>query len=218
MARLALARKPLGTADVDLCGDCRAIWFYAFESLQLAPASVLALFRAIQQAPAGSRGPLPQHLPCPRCGLWLNETKDLQRATRFTYWRCPRGHGRLTPFAQFLREKDFVRPLTDAEIERLKSAVRVVRCPGCGAPVDIERSTACRYCRAPLLALDPDALVRRTDELQRAALPPSPEAGRLVDAMIAMERGRQPGRSDHRGDLVDLIELGVDAFVSLLDS
>jgi hypothetical protein len=38
------------------------------------------------------------------------------KAGRFSYWRCPDEHGRLTPFFQFLREKQFVRSLTPAEL------------------------------------------------------------------------------------------------------
>jgi hypothetical protein len=218
MERLALERKPLGAVDVDLCQDCQAIWFDAHESLQLTPAAVLALFRAMQAAVARERHPLPERLACPRCETPLARTQDLQRTTRFTYWRCPRGHGRLTPFAQFLREKDFIRPLDDAELARLKSAVRVIRCASCGAPVDLERSTACGYCRSPIVALDPDAVVRRQDELSAAASRKAPDAGALMDAMIALDRERR--MADVLGGqapVVDLLELGAGALVRLLD-
>jgi DNA-directed RNA polymerase subunit RPC12/RpoP len=218
MRQLGLERKPLGAIDVDLCGDCQTIWFDAFESPQLTTGSVLALFRALQDAGHGTRGPLPARLPCPRCGLALCETHDLRHATRFTYWRCPRGHGRLTPFVQFLREKDFIRPLSDAELARLKSAVKIVRCGSCGAPVDIERSTVCGYCRSPILVLDPSAVASRVAELssgERSTPPPDPD--RLVDALMAMERERGAARRDLGSvPIVDLLELGVAALSRLL--
>lgn len=218
MRRLRLERKPLGAIDVDFCADCQSIWFDAFESLQLTTGSVLALFRALQDVGHGTRGPLPTRLPCPRCGLALCETHDLQRATRFTYWRCPRGHGRLTPFVQFLREKDFIRPLSDAELARLKSAVKIVRCGSCGAPVDIERSTVCGYCRSPILVLDPSAVASRVAELSSGERnPPPPDPDRLVDALIAMERERGGARRDLGSvPIVDLLELGVSALSRLL--
>lgn len=218
MQQLMLERKSFGALGIDFCRDCRTIWFDAFESPQLTAGSILTLFRALQDSGPGSRTPLPARLPCPRCGIVLTETHDLQRATRFTYWRCPRGHGRLTPFVQFLREKDFIRPLSDAELERLKSAVKVVRCGSCGAPVDIEHSTVCGYCRSPILALDPAAVANRVTELEDGERkPPSPDPDRLVDVLIAMERERGAARRDPGSiPIVDLLELGAGALSRLL--
>src|SRR5512140_3777387 len=142
MRSLEAERRLHGAVDVDYCPECQAIWFDTLESPALAAGGVLALFRALgTDGGSGERRPLPARLACPRCETPLVETHDLQHATRFTYWRCPRGHGRLTPFVQFLREKDFIRPLGDAELARLKSAVKTIRCSGCGAPVDLQRAT-----------------------------------------------------------------------------
>jgi hypothetical protein len=80
-----------------------------------------------------------------------------------------RGHGRLTPFFQFLREKNFIRPIPKEELERLKSLVKVVRCSSCGAPIDLATSTACEFCRAPIAILDPEAASRAVRELASAA-------------------------------------------------
>jgi len=33
-------------------------------------------------------------MTCPRCDTPLAETQDLQHTTRFSYYRCVRGHGR----------------------------------------------------------------------------------------------------------------------------
>lgn len=182
-------RKPTGEASIDLCMACRAIWFDGYESLQLTPGATLELLRAIRDAGRESVRALSAHLSCPRCSGTLSLVRDLQRTTRFSYYRCSRGHGRFTPFAQFLLEKDFVRPLPPPEVERLKSAVGTIRCSGCGAGIDLSTDSACRYCRAPVTVLDPDALSRTVASLSDA------EAKRhhidpqvLADALMAAER------------------------------
>ena len=84
------------TVDLDLCHGCGLIWFDRQESLALTPGAVLKLFVAIdehrdQRHPLGALAPR-----CPRCRQPLISTTDQQRATRFSYWRCPAEHGRLT--------------------------------------------------------------------------------------------------------------------------
>jgi len=59
----------------------------------------------------------------------------MQRSTRFEYLRCPHDHGRLTTFFDFLKEKDFVRPPTPAQIAKLRDSIQVVNCSNCGAPI-----------------------------------------------------------------------------------
>jgi len=172
MRALVLERRAIGTVTVDLCGGCQALWFDAFESIQRTPGATLELFRAIHAAGVGERRALPARMRCPRCGESLQLTHDLQRSTHFSYHRCPYGHGRFTPFFQFLREKNFVRPLAPDELARLKQAVRIVRCSGCGAPIDLATMTACAYCHAPIAILDPDAVAKTLAEL--AAAQPKP--------------------------------------------
>ena len=189
MRAVALPRKPHGAVVVDLCPACRGLWFDAYESLQLTPEGTLALFREV-----AALGEAPQHAAapsrCPRCRKPLARTSDLARSTRFAYWRCADGHGRFTPFIQFMREKDFVRPLTPAEIALVRAQIGSVRCQGCGAPVDLGRDASCSYCGAAVVALDPEALRRALAPAQpRAAGAPSrdlPEA--LVDALLATHR------------------------------
>src|SRR5258708_37959962 len=98
----------------------------------------------------------PALLDCPRCQGRLTLTHDLQHSTHFTYFRCEFGHGRLSPFFQFLLEKNFVRPVTGAELADLKAKVRMIQCSNCGAPVDLQQDTACKYCGSPISLLDPD--------------------------------------------------------------
>lgn len=213
MQALVLERKPLGTVTVDLCGDCQALWFDAFESLQLTPGAVIALFEAIHATQPRARQAAPARLRCPRCTDPLVLTYDQTNAARFTYHRCPHGHGRFTPFFQFLREKSFVRPLPDAELARLKAHVRVVHCSSCGAPVDLERNTVCSYCHAPIAVLDPDAVSKaletyRASEIRRQTIDPVA----LVDGILAAQRAdtESPTRR------VDLVALGLTVVHDIL--
>jgi hypothetical protein len=189
MATHRLERRPVGEASIDLCAGCRALWFDGYESLQLAPGATLSLLRSIHEAERESARPLAARLSCPRCASALALTRDLARTTRFSYYRCARGHGRFTPFVQFLLEKSFVRPLPPAEIERLRRAVGTVRCNGCGAAIDLARDTACRYCRAPIAVLDPDALARTVDALSAAETRRHHiDAAALGEGLLAAER------------------------------
>jgi hypothetical protein len=220
MTPFALERKPIGAVEVDLCGGCQAIWFDTYESLQLTPGGTLALFRAIHETPAGPRRPLPAHLPCPRCDTLLALTHDVQHATRFVYYRCRYGHGRLTPFFQFLREKNFIRPLDARELARLKAAVRTIRCASCGAPVDVERATVCTYCRAPIMALDPDAVQKTLVEMDAAERRRS-DPDRRGDGIVALarlEREMAEARRRENADVlgIDLIDVGFSALARLL--
>jgi len=95
---------------------------------------------------------------------------------------CPEWHGRFITFLQFLREKQFVRSLSHAEVARLRATVAQVRCSSCGAPVDIEKGAACEYCHAPLAILDAGAVKRTLDEL--SAEDQKERTGRDVAAAI----------------------------------
>lgn len=219
MQALDLERKAYGRIVVDLCPQCRALWFDAFESLQLTPAATLALFRAIDATAAHPGGALPTRLPCPRCGMALVTTHDRQRTTAFTYYRCPRGHGRFTPFVQFLREKDFIRPLAPAELRRLRDLLPSVRCSGCGAPVDLARDAACPYCRAPVVALDPGAVAAKIHGLETAPGQRDPiDVDALADAILQAHRGPVTMRRDRPGPAGggDLVSAGFAALAALL--
>jgi hypothetical protein len=218
-----LASKITGELTVDLCADCQAIWFDAFESTQLAPGATLQLFEAIRTARPAMRRPPPATLPCPRCTLPLALTQDVQHTTRFSYYRCASGHGRLTPFAQFLREKDFIRAPTPAELARLKASIRQISCSSCGAPIDLERDAACPYCRAPIAILDPDAVAATIRALQSAeAKRTSVDVPALVEAMLDAQREARGSTSwsvlTHQGSsaTIDLVRLGLDAIAAYM--
>jgi len=205
MRRQRFDRRPHGHVDLDICFDCQSIWFDQYESTQLTPGATIDLLRLIDERAAATIRPVPASARCPLCRKTLALTHDIQRTNRFTYYRCPDWHGRFISFFHFLREKHFVRSLTGAEIERLKATIRQVRCSSCGAPVDVEKDAACRYCRAPLSILDADAVARTLKELaeqERRRSVPDPTAE--IDALIA---GR---RTAHRLRHVEAEPAGID--------
>jgi len=139
---------------IDLCHPCQSFWFDAHESLSLTPGSTLALFRIIGEHTTRCQPPVADTATCPRCRARLRRTHDMQRMTRFEYLKCPHGHGRLTTFLDFLREKDFIRPLTAHQIAELRQTVESVNCSNCGASVDLTRDARCGHCGSPLSMLD----------------------------------------------------------------
>jgi hypothetical protein len=154
--------------EIDLCEPCQSLWFDGQESLQLTPGATLALFRTIGehvQRPSARDGDV---MKCPRCKAQLRRTQDLQRATRFEYFRCPNGHGRLITFFDFLKEKDFVRPLTPAQIAELRKQVQTVNCSNCGGPVELSRASACAHCGSALSMLDIGQAERLVSQLRDA--------------------------------------------------
>lgn len=186
MERRSFERRPAGTLDLDLCLDCHAIWFDAHESAQLTPGAVLALFRMIHELEDRPARPLSDALRCPACRERLAYTRDIQRTNRITYYRCASGHGRLTTFLQFLREKNFVRDLSPAEVETLRARVAQIRCSSCGGPVDLGRDSQCPYCHSPISILDADAVTKTLAELdaaERRRVTVDPQA--IIDGLLA---------------------------------
>lgn len=171
---------------IDICFACQAFWFDARESLSLTPGSTLALFRLIGERAAKPGLVRADTAKCPRCRSRLRRTSDMQRTTRFEYWRCPNDHGRLTTFFDFLREKDFIRPLTPQQIAELRQNVQTINCSNCGAPVDLTVGAACSHCRSPLSMLDmkqAEALVARLQKAEDRTSGP-------VDPALPLELAR----------------------------
>ena len=139
---------------IDICDPCQSIWFDTRENLQLTPGATLTVFRLIGEHIAKPRLQESDTAKCPRCKARLRRTHDMQRATQFEYFRCPNGHGRLTTFFDFLKEKDFIRPLTPQQIAELRKNIQTVNCSNCGGPVDLAKGAACTHCGSPLSMLD----------------------------------------------------------------
>lgn len=169
MIEHTLAAHMGASVTIDACLSCQAFWFDGRESLQLTPASTLRLFRIVGERAASARHPLPAVTPCPRCGLRLTPVEDMQRSTRFRYRRCARGHGRFITFFDFLREKQFIKPLSSQQIADLRAHVQTVNCSSCGAPIDLMRASACAYCGSPLSMLDVIHAASLIEQLREAS-------------------------------------------------
>jgi hypothetical protein len=212
------------TVQLDLCHACGALWFDGHESLTLAPGAILRLFARISEKRAERHLPTAEAPACPRCRRRLAQTADMQRTTRFSYWRCPDEHGRWITFAEFLREKHFVRPLSARELADLRANVKMVHCSGCGAPIDLERSSACGQCRAPVSILDNRqveatvAELRRAEEKRRAVDPNLPArlaADRLNVEALFQRLDRPSSWLDVSGAL-GLVDAGLATVASFL--
>jgi Zn-finger nucleic acid-binding protein len=203
MRRQAFDRKPMGALDLDLCFDCKAIWFDQFESAQLSPGAVIELFAEINAHDGQPQRPIGENMRCPACRARLLFTL-VERSNRISYYRCPASHGRLTTFFQFLREKNFVRSLTVPEVAQLRVKIAQVRCSSCGASVDLVNGS-CPYCHAPISIIDADAVKNTLAELRSAQPPPHIDTDQMLKAVVA---ATQPENASER--LVDLVSHGIE--------
>jgi hypothetical protein len=176
---------------IDLCEPCQSLWFDGRESLQLSPASTLSLFRIIGERAA--RPPLRDSdaAKCPRCNGRLRRTQDMQRSTRFEYYKCPNEHGRLISFFEFLKEKDFVKPLTPQQVAELRQNVQMVNCSNCGAPIDLAKGSVCAHCRSPLSMLDMKQADKVLDQLRKAD-----RSGQPIDPALPIDLAIARAKTD----------------------
>jgi DNA-directed RNA polymerase subunit RPC12/RpoP len=170
---------------IDVCSGCQAIWFDKFEDLQLSPGSTLKLFTLIGEQSAARRSmALSAVLRCPRCTSRLLPTHDRQRDTPFQYWRCDHQHGRLIGFFDFLREKNFIRPLSPQQLAELRQNIQTVNCSNCGAPIDLSAHSTCTHCGSPISMLDMKQAQEMVSQLRQAAEP------HAVDPTLPLELAR----------------------------
>lgn len=214
-------RKLGGEVALDLCFACQGIWFDDYESLQLAPAGVIELFKLIHAHEGEPRLALPDALHCPRCNERLIHSQDRVKSGLFNYQRCG-GHGRFISFSQFMIEKGFVRQVSRAELTQLKLHIGLIRCGGCGAPVDIRKESACGHCRAPIAILDAEAVEKALAGYAGAAAESAAaqDPAALADALLRQERERgrrqQGGNSGFDADIADLLQDGVGMVLEIL--
>jgi len=171
MTRMTLDAHLSVPIEIDLCTACQAFWFDKYESLKLSAGSTLQLMKLIGEHSALRPALISNLLRCPRCSENLQLTNDIQRATRFSYWRCGSEHGKFIRFLDFLKEKNFIAPMPHADIEELKKNVRTVNCSNCGAPIDLTMSSACSHCGSAISMLDMDQARKTLAQLQKAAEP-----------------------------------------------
>ena len=205
--------------EISACTPCHLFWFDKSESIRLTPRSVLEVFQFIGRS-AQARNPLKSEFACPICSKALALTYDLQRATRFTYFRCRNDHGQLITFHHFLREKNFIRAPSADELAKLRKNVRQVGCSQCGAPIDLESRSACSHCGAPVALIDAEGVTKALRELQAGATVPqtNPEAmkSRLSDAQIDAIFEIARTRDSKASDDYDLVSIGATAIGALI--
>jgi|SRR5450631_1379997 hypothetical protein len=203
--------------SASFCFACQVLWFDQHDCAQLSPGGVLEVFKALNEHRSDARTALPELLDCPRCSSRLALTQDLQHTTHFSYYRCPFGHGRLSSFLQFMLEKNFIRPISGAELAALKAKVRTIQCSNCGAPVDLEHSVACAYCHTPISILDPDAVTKAVGALAAAeANRKAVNVDALADAIILQQQPETSSQISATIMAVDLVAVGVGIFADLL--
>jgi hypothetical protein len=190
--------------EVDICFACHLIWLDKRESIQLSPGGTLDLFRALNEHRDDARHALRERHACPRCRRRLDLMQDIGKGGRFSYYRCPAQHGRLTPFSEFLKEKHFVRSLNPLEQERLKAEIKQVQCSSCGAPVELSKGFSCEHCGSALTVLDPEAVdkaLQQLDEADAARKTVDPDVAEArARALASMERFRtDPLEQGHHG-------------------
>jgi ribosomal protein S27AE len=177
--------------DIDVCVPCQSIWFDGKESLQLAPGATLALFRLIGE---NVSRPSPQDgdiVKCPRCHGQLRRTKDMQRNTRFEYFRCPNNHGRLSTFFEFLKEKDFIKPLNAQQVAELRKNLQSINCSNCGAPVDLAQHTDCKHCGSALSMLDFHQAEKLVEQLRAA------DVAKPIDPALPLALAKARREAEH---------------------
>lgn len=224
MEKRRFERLHHGEITLDLCFSCQGIWFDDFESVQMTPGGIIELFKQLHAHRDDQRQPLRDPLHCPRCDERLLHGLDVAKhGGPFNYHRCLQKHGRFTTFAQYMIEKGFVRQLAPAEITKLSARVGIIRCMGCGAPVDIRNDHACGHCRAPISILDPSAVEQALSRFQHAEVRRTTRDVELLGDAIVMrerEKSRQKRQKEPENagiiDTIDLLSAGAEFVWTLI--
>jgi endogenous inhibitor of DNA gyrase (YacG/DUF329 family) len=156
---------------INVCTPCHSFWFDQHKDLQLSPGSTLELMKYIGEHSSSPKPALSPVLRCPRCGTGLTLAHNMARNVRFTYWQCPNQHGHFIGFFEFLKEKNFIHPLSPGEIQHLRESVQTVNCSSCGASIDLQANSVCPYCHSPIAILDLKQQQQMLAQLKQAAEP-----------------------------------------------
>jgi hypothetical protein len=207
--------------DIDACPSCNLLWFDQSENIRLTPQSVLSLFELLSRTHTSGFMPLSAKTPCPRCAQPLALTHDVQRSTRFTYWRCPSQHGELFTFCQFLLQKNFIRTPSAEDLARLKKTVRQIACTQCGAPIDLMNQSACSHCGSAIAIIDPDGMAKAVHELNARATPEEAAAAQSeakirAARILAESEVRYNKRQEKDDDVWDILMDGMSSLKALL--
>lgn len=195
---------------IDVCTPCQAFWFDEHKDLQLSPGSTLQLMKYIGEHSSSQKPALSPSLLCPRCGTTLTLAHNMARNVHFTYWQCPNQHGHFIGFFEFLKEKNFIHPLSPNEIQHLRESVQTVNCSSCGASIDLQSNSVCPYCHSPIAILDLKQQQQMLAQLKEAAepkpvdptLPLKLALAKAQTSQLFPEHDAQWGEDARSGDLV----------------
>ena len=122
-------------------------------------------------------------------------------------------------FFNFLREKNFIRPLSPQQLEELRENIQMVNCSNCGAPIDLGTASSCTHCGSPVSMLDMKqaeqmiAQLRQADRHDRPIDPALPlqleRARRDVEASLGSWQGDAEWWKD--ASSTGLVEAGLTA-------
>ncbi len=200
--------------EIDICWPCHLIWFDHLESTSLSPQSVIDLFRRIHAHRDDQRNIVSLAPRCPISREKLLLTNDIGRGGRFSYYRSPKGHGRLISFVQFLREKSFIRTLNDHEIESLSATVKQIRCSSCGAGINIEVDHVCTHCGSPISVLDEKAVAKALADLDAKANRPRHVPSTTPTYTPSYQSREAPWQEPSSSGITDLVLTGLAAILA----
>ena len=115
-----------------------------------------------------------------------------------------------------------MRQVSRAELKQLQLHIAMIRCNGCGAPVDIRKESACGHCRAPVAILDADAVEKALAGYAGAAAGniATQDPATLAETLLRKERERsrrqQGSSSGFDADIGDLLQDGVGMVMDIL--
>jgi hypothetical protein len=176
MRRQALDAHYERRVEVDLCLDCRLVWFDERESLRLSGLGWVELLGTLQHDAASLAPWAGKPLGCARCRRPLQAQANQTRYGRFVSNRCAAGHGTLQSEALLLAERGLVREPTAHERGAVAAEHRDWLCLNCGGLIAADASR-CSFCTTPVLMYD---LPRLADSLRpHAAYRANVEQGRL---------------------------------------
>jgi hypothetical protein len=173
---------------VDVCTTCQAFWFERHEDLGLTPASTLQVMKYIGDHSSTPKPALPDRLMCPHCGSGLTLAHNMTRNVRFVYWQCSSQHGHYISFFDFLKEKNFIRPLSTQEIQHLRESVQEVHCSNCGGSVNLQTSSTCPFCHSPISILDLRDQQSMLAQLKEAAASDGKQVDPALPLKLAMAK------------------------------
>jgi hypothetical protein len=201
MTTMTLEGHLVPSITLQVCAPCQFFWFEMFKALQLATSSTLQLMKFIGENSSQPRPQLSATLRCPVCSDRLKITHDWQRNTRFNYWRCDQEHGQFISFLDFLREKDFIHPISRQQIAELKKTMQVVNCSNCGAPIDLNKDSTCQSCGSPISMLDMAQPQHLIEQLQQTGAKPRwmQDPSVALDLAKVMLIGNSPSDYYHSG-------------------